>query len=247
MRRFQLLPLVAVMALVASAGFAVKPSHAAVTLGSDLEPAPDTFLGCGEDCLQIQDVLPGRQLVSPFDGVIVRWRARVGAGTDAQSIRIRVVRRFDADQFTLITSSPSEPIPAGAGSYTFPAQLPIRSGDQLGGDATAQSEIVWGAEVGGAHFLTYIPNPLDGGITSEPGPGGDDTELLINADVEADLDHDNFGDETQDQCPTNASTQGPCPVAQPATTAKKKCKKKKKHKRSAESAKKKKCKKKKKK
>jgi len=33
----------------------------------------------------------------------------------------------------------------------------------------------------------------------------------MNADVEADADNDGFGDETQDQCPTDASTQGQCP------------------------------------
>jgi hypothetical protein len=62
----------------------------------------------------------------------------------------------------------------------------------------------------------------------------------------ATADHDGFGDETQDQCPTNAGTQGACPVS-PVTsgTNRKKCmKNRKKH--WAESAKKK-CKKKKKK
>jgi hypothetical protein len=38
-------------------------------------------------------------------------------------------------------------------------------------------------------------------------------EFLVNADVEPDADRDGFGDETQDQCPTNASTQGSCPPA----------------------------------
>ena len=65
----------------------------------------------------------------------------------------------------------------------------------------------------------------------------------LSATLEPDADHDDFGDESQDQCPTNASTQGACPVT-PATPTKKKCKKHKKH-RSAKSAKKKKCKKKK--
>ena len=78
--------------------------------------------------------------------------------------------------------------------------------------------------------------------SAAPAPSG--TSL---ARLEADADRDGFGDETQDQCPTDASTQGACPVT-PVTPApsvkKKKCKKhKKKH--SAESAKKKKCKKKK--
>jgi hypothetical protein len=36
--------------------------------------------------------------------------------------------------------------------------------------------------------------------------------LDLSATLEPDADHDGFGDETQDQCPTNASTQGACPV-----------------------------------
>jgi hypothetical protein len=52
-------------------------------------------------------------------------------------------------------------------------------------------------------------------------------EWLVQATVEPDADHDGFGDETQDQCPTNASTHGACPVPAATTTApKKKCKKK---------------------
>ncbi len=34
----------------------------------------------------------------------------------------------------------------------------------------------------------------------------------VEAVLEADADKDGFGDETQDQCPSDATTQGPCPV-----------------------------------
>ena len=43
-------------------------------------------------------------------------------------------------------------------------------------------------------------------------------ELLASADIEPDADHDGFGDETQDQCPTQATTQGPCDTAAPAVS-----------------------------
>jgi len=36
--------------------------------------------------------------------------------------------------------------------------------------------------------------------------------LDVSAQLEPDDDGDGFGDETQDQCPTSASTQGPCPT-----------------------------------
>ena len=46
-------------------------------------------------------------------------------------------------------------------------------------------------------------------------PGAANAELVLNADIEADADKDGYGDETQDQCPTNAATQGPCPPVTP--------------------------------
>jgi Ca2+-binding RTX toxin-like protein len=43
--------------------------------------------------------------------------------------------------------------------------------------------------------------------------------ILIAANVEPDSDRDGFGDETQDQCPTNATIQGPCPAPLPGRAA----------------------------
>ena len=67
------------------------------------------------------------------------------------------------------------------------------------------------------------PDPPIGSSVSFGTVGG----FLLNlaATVEPDADHDGFGDETQDQCATDGTTQGPCPVA-----PKKQCKHKKKHK-----------------
>ena len=47
--------------------------------------------------------------------------------------------------------------------------------------------------------------------------------MLANADIEPDADKDGYGDETQDLCSSDASTQGACPAKK-----KKKCKKRKK-------------------
>ena len=149
-RRFSLASLLTVAALIASAAFAAKSSHAAVTLGSDPLPPPNNnAFVCMTDqndrgCLFVNDLIPGRQLVSPIDGVIVRWRASLNSNTTAQSIRIRVVRRLDASHFTVISSGDLEPVPAGAGSYIFPAQLAIRSGEQVAGEADSGTGIAWG-------------------------------------------------------------------------------------------------------
>lgn len=63
--------------------------------------------------------------------------------------------------------------------------------------------------------------------------GAPEPETLVNvsAVLEADTDGDGFGDETQDQCPTDPSTQGPCPTPASQPTGERaaalaKCKKK---------------------
>ena len=200
-----------IASLLATAASAASPSQAAVTLGSDLTTEPTNLFDCSSTtstrgCLFVQDVLPGHQLSSPFDGVVVRWSVRMGTQTQAQQIRIRVVRRVDATHFRAISSGSLEPIGAGSASYSFPAQLPLRTGDQVAIEADKGTTVQWGAVSTGAHASWYLPSPLDGATTVDPSPGIDDRELTFNVAVEADCDTDGLGDETQDtdtsSCPT---------------------------------------------
>jgi len=163
-------------------------------------------------CLGIEDVIPGRDLVSPFDGVIVRWRARLGNNTDAQTVRIRVVRRLDPDEFTVISSGELEDVAAGADTYTFPARLPIASGDQVGIEAENAKVIEWREEnLIGARSFEYTSRPADGANTGVPGFTDNDASHTFNVDVEPDCDSDGFGDETQDPDISSCNPAGPGP------------------------------------
>ena len=126
---------------------------------------------------------------------------------------------------------------------TFQTHLSVKAGDVLGNNSKSPADNASYFPAPGESFIDLQPGLADGGMGTFVAEA-DPLRLNISAVLEPDADQDGFGDETQDQCPANAATQGPCPVT--AVTHKKKCKKhKKKH--SAESAKKKKCKKKKKK
>jgi hypothetical protein len=192
-------------ALAAGAAFAVPPASAsaAVTLGSTLQTEPNGNMTCSNavndrGCLAVNGALPGGQLVAPFDGVIVRWRVRLGAGTEAQTIRIRVLKPVGADSFTAISSSALESVPAGAGTYAFAAQLPIRSGEEVGIEAGEGTNLVVRAPLPGAEVLFYNPSPADGADTGPPPATATDAEETFNVDVEPDCDSDGLGDETQD-------------------------------------------------
>lgn len=224
-------------------------AQAAVTFGSDLsEPADPNPLRCLSSCPGPIDtfagvaVKPGNAFpaASPMDGVVVRFGIESG--------------NFQALTFRLVTASGYPVAGSGAGSgptatvppgvASVPARLPVKAGEFPGIDV---------ADDPGSYSHPVFPGPgCPGGIGDPPvsavwnpalGNGeslrdssvGDRCELLVNATVEPDADHDGFGDETQDGCAANASTQGACPTPVPR---KKKCKKKKHH-RAAELAKKK--------
>jgi hypothetical protein len=206
---------------------AAQASFAAVTFGGNLETEPETVDKCtdaesGRGCLEVTQFIPGRDLVAPFDGVIVRWRARFGPNTEAQTIRIRVIQIVLPNRFKFISSGPLESIPEGAGTYTFAASLPIAAGEQVGleGESEKGIEVRGHTEVAGADSWVFNPSGLglDGSTTGTPAISGLGTEATFNVEVEPDCDHDGLGDETQDSDlpPACKPQPQPQPVAAPS-------------------------------
>ena len=203
------------VALLALAGMA-SPASAAVTIGSDLS-ASDGTDGCGAPCTDVVTAIPGRATASPITGVVVRWRVGDGIG----QLTFRVARpagdTYPGDD-THTGVGRSEPVtvttpPTPEGQppaiSTFPTRIPINAGDRIGVDMTTPSSEVGFRERAGARGAVFVP-PLGDGERRGAQFGFSGFEDLINADVEPDADRDGFGDETQDQCPTDATTQGLC-------------------------------------
>jgi hypothetical protein len=118
-------------------------------------------------------------------------------------------------------------------------QLNIRAGEQIGlflpdGQPGGQSMCGFSSNDQGDVIRDNSPLGGEPPLGASVGYPNNEQGLRVNAQavVEPDADADGFGDETQDQCPTNADTTGACPaVAPPAVTgqpaaALKKCKKK---------------------
>jgi hypothetical protein len=205
--------------LVVGLGVLAGPATAsgAVTIGSDLTASDfvdsdpcDLDAGCGG----VQQGIPDRVTAAPFEGVIVRWRAR-GLGL----VRLQVARYTGED--TAILAAMSAPVYMSSLSTNgvFPTRLPISEGEYLGmrlvKDAQFGVRLQSGADI----------DSFDAGLsttTPTTSPDADiPAEAALNADIERDADGDGYGDETQDECPTLASVQGPCPppAAPPAEDA----------------------------
>ena len=200
------------------------PSGAATTIGADLTtPATETNScsnGSGDlfGCTRFNSVVPGRTITSPIDGVVVRWRIHPGDGSEAQNVRLRIVRPAGGGTYESGGASTAQPLSTTTVLQVFPTQLPIRTGDHIGLDQGNGSSLDASIRrvVPGATYPNFNPRlPDSGAFTPFVGPSGANAELVLNADIEADADRDGFGDETQDQCPSDPSTQGPCPPTTP--------------------------------
>jgi hypothetical protein len=209
-----------VLGLLAATLALAAPASAsgAVTIGSDLAPDPDISPGCmGIDACTVANFShPGLQVSSPIDGVVVRWRVRART-PDGQGVRLKVVRSVGGGAYLGVNTSATRNIPVSTvvATFTFQTRQPITMGDlvALDIDGNNGSFLVRSpSEQPGVTFARWQPPLLDGQERAPLGPfGPPQNEHMFNADVEPDEDGDGFGDETQDQCPTDASTQGACP------------------------------------
>jgi hypothetical protein len=168
--------------------------------------------------------------------VSVRVRTAGAAGNGV----IRVLRQTshpDASTYGLLNTDPEIPISVTADG-TVPGHVtevltrrPIFAGDRLGwyindpGSATFEQ-----AAPGAPTQCAFAAGSAwtVGTSRDHQTVGCNNLPVLLSGTIEADADGDGFGDETQDQCPTNAAIQTACPtgVPLPGTAPKKKCKKK---------------------
>jgi RTX calcium-binding nonapeptide repeat (4 copies) len=178
--------------------------------------------GCGSGAYLIQSATddPPRYAVStsPY-GVITSWRFQgYSAGAGPGTGRLFVWRPTAAPNRFIYVDSTSPEIFVGGMVRTFATRLPVQVGDILGMVAPEPCLLGLPGQPAGDEVRFFLS-------PTEPAKGSTQTttgllpaeRILIAANVEPDSDRDGFGDETQDQCPTNAAIQGPCP--QPARPA----------------------------
>jgi hypothetical protein len=185
--------------------------------GSDFAGLHGQYFGCGFACLYIQKSIAGHPTAAPVDGVVVRWRL---LGADTGTYHVRVIAPTGSGEYKILHSSEagtvtSEPRLTERIS-TFQTRLPIPAGSYVALATPVSPHL--GSHGSGGSFENINDHITDGTTvpaTSE-GPG----ELLYDADIEPDADHDGFGDVSQDACPGDGATHGMCgPVATPPPVA----------------------------
>jgi hypothetical protein len=209
--------------LVSAAGLlfaAAGSASAATTIGQTFVPT----VQFASDYTGLQATSPGDLYAAQSPGVITSWSFQASASNLPQGLKLKVGRPEGGTAFTIVgESGPKNPAASQLSTYTDVA-IPVQTGDviglymgSVGANTYHNTNSSFGEVEDAGDFPLGAPHTYGGPFT---------IALDVSAKLEPDADHDGFGDESQDQCPTNAGTQGPCPVA----PVKKKCKHKKKHK-----------------
>lgn len=177
-------------------------AHAATTVGSDLsQPANTTACITACTALTTLSATGAPVAVAPFDGVIVRWRAKAGA--PAPGVALRTVRSTGTGTYAGVATGETQSVPTG--TSTFATRIPVKAGDIVGADSGANAMLF--ATSTTTDVQTFSPSLTTFSHPSSPKPN---RELLVNADIEPDADGDGYGDETQDLCPDDPTRHTAC-------------------------------------
>jgi Ca2+-binding RTX toxin-like protein len=206
-----------VTGLIVVCFMAAAPAQAATTIGE----TGNTGSSCTQNITIHQQVsAPGSPsyVVPAGGGVITSWS--YDAPATADQIKFKAIRPAGANQFTVVGDTQAHTMTPNTVN-SVPARIPVQ-----GGDTIAINVVNNGA--GCAHDSPAQPgDQIDGCVACDPAQGTTYTTMAIAnnarinaaATVEPDADGDSFGDETQDQCRTDPSTQATCPVPTISGTA----------------------------
>jgi uncharacterized repeat protein (TIGR01451 family) len=193
MRR-SLVVLVAVMA-----GLVAPTAHAASTIGQVFTPTAQTTATVAQT-----GVSNGVGYTVPSDGVITSWSFQADA--DGATVRLKAARRNSDGTYTIVGESDPQTAAANQQS-TFATRVPVKAGDVIGTGASAGKTVAYT----GANDDQVVLAPGD----QPAGSTGNYSNVQgirvdVTASIEPDVDGDGFGDETQDLCVNDATTQTRC-------------------------------------
>ena len=174
---------------IASCFCSPTAANATVTLGPNPLPGRSAILFGGPASTLVNTAVPGATLASPFDGVIVRWRAQRTDGPgfmQPDTIALRVLHPTGTpDEFLGTGTSDSHSLPSDTdpiGVREFTTSLPIRAGDFVGYDSA--SDYIPAASSASASYSSTNAFPDGQSATFVATPGWYE---LINADVDPEL------------------------------------------------------------
>ncbi|HEX6204907.1 MAG TPA: hypothetical protein VFZ29_03775 [Solirubrobacterales bacterium] len=205
------------------------------TLGSNLASAPNdsvckfqVFEPKTQVCTVAQSSLTPSHtgaggLTVPFDGIVVKWSVVSGPVLPGTGKVTMALRATEGPGY--MEKGPEVELPLGSPGtrYTYPERLPVTAGQPLGLRIAVENRSIQeaGAPIAfaepGVGTINFWWGEPESAIWDEEAG----VELLLDAEIEPDADHDGYGDLTQDCFPGHPGDQHLCgqDLAPPAIQA----------------------------
>lgn len=191
-------------------------AQAATTIGQVSPPGMGATCNTGGlpgELVQLLNATGNSYAVPAGGGVITSWSTAASGGTGEMRLRVYSADSSATSITPVAESEPAE-IPADPAGPR-PTRIPVKGGEHIGYAISSQ----------GGTNCAYVNNaPADVAVIAKgvgplnqakpialPDSAAQSTALLsIAVTVETDADGDGFGDDTQDLCPSQATTQSAC-------------------------------------
>jgi hypothetical protein len=167
---------------------------------------PDT--GCVADTFLQTAVSSGASYTVPSAGVITYWYFRDGASPIASGLKLKVGRLSLAGATIIGDSTAPALRPLNSLNGPYLTRIPVHAGDIIGIYTSGTGNCSLSTSNTSDHFVDATGDLAPG--TTTPVSAADSFRFPVAAFVEPDADGDGFGDESQDFCATDPTTQGPC-------------------------------------
>ncbi len=155
--------------------------------------------------------VPGTPSYATPNGVLTSWRFHSSADPAAGAVRLKIFRYTGtALVFKVLAESSLKTLQPDT-AYDFKERIPVDQGDLLGLTASGDAEV--GITVPGTpqnQLAQFGGGDIPPGATGTATIAWPDLRPSVAATIEADADGDGFGDDTQDKCPVDRTTQALC-------------------------------------
>ena len=185
----------------------------AVALGGSTEVGQTTsspVFGVGTPVAPLSTV-PGTPSYATPHGVLTSWRFHSSGDSAAGAVRLKIFRYTGTGLVFKVLAESSLKTLEPDTAYDFKERIPVDQGDLLGLTAVSDAEV--GITVPGTpqnQLAQFGGGDIPPGQTGTATIAWPDLRPSVAATVEPDADGDGFGDDTQDRCPVDRTTQALC-------------------------------------
>jgi hypothetical protein len=188
-----------------TSGATAGPCPLPTVLGQTFTPSTSRLTG---DTIKTAEL--GVIVAAQEDGVITSWSYQANSIVDG-TLKFKMFRPLGGNDYRAVGADQPR-VPVANVLNTFQARIPVRQGDKIGvhtEDLPVSSNVTSPAN----STASFAGDLADGDSATFAATTCCGRHTDISAVLEADADGDGYGDTSQDACPTDASTQGECPVA----------------------------------